>query len=140
MIPADPAFHKPKSFIAAKNLLYASIFIGILAVVFRDYTLSITNNGGVRALILTAAAFLIIIILIKQMSLCKKWARTTLLILYLLALASYTFSFSNGYVITIYEAALLVFQTALEILAFIFLYKTECNHWFNKRTPDTLIQ
>ncbi len=30
MIPSDPLFHKPKSIIAAKNILFATIFLDII--------------------------------------------------------------------------------------------------------------
>ncbi|HXB43715.1 MAG TPA: hypothetical protein VNV85_06650, partial [Puia sp.] len=115
MIPAGPVFHKPKSFITAKNLLYASIFLGVLAVMIRDFTLGIANSGGARALLITIAGYAIIILLIKQMSLCKKWARTVLTVWYILVMLSYPFAFTVGFRISIPEVALLVLQAALQI-------------------------
>jgi hypothetical protein len=131
MIPAGPVFHKPKSFITAKNLLYASIFLGVLAVMIRDFTLGIANSGGARALLITIAGYAIIILLIKQMSLCKKWARTVLTVWYILVMLSYPFAFTVGFRISIPEVALLVLQAALQIIALIFLFRIECNNWFN---------
>jgi hypothetical protein len=131
MIPDGPVFHKPKSFITAKNLLYASIFLGVLAVMIRDFSLGIANNGGAGALFITIAGFVIIILLIKQMSLCKKWARTVLTAWYILVIVLYPFAFTAGYRMSIPEVALLILQAALQIIALIFLFRKECNNWFN---------
>jgi hypothetical protein len=138
MIPSGPAFHKPKSFIAAKNLLYASLFISAIAVFLRDSSVGLANNGGVQGLLLTAVGYALVIFLIKQMSLCRKWARTVLLVLFILILVSYLFMIKAYAVIDFYEGALLVLQFLLQILALIFLYRQECNTWFNSNPTDGL--
>jgi peptidoglycan/LPS O-acetylase OafA/YrhL len=138
MIPPGPAFHKPKSFIAAKNLLYASLFISAIAVFLRDSSIGLANNGGVQALLLTAVGYGIVIFLIKQMSLCRKWARTVLLVLFILILVSYLFMIKAYVTIDFYEGALLVLQFLLQILALIFLYRQESNTWFNSNRIDGL--
>jgi hypothetical protein len=134
MIPAGPAFHKPKSFIAAKNLLYASIFVAVISISIRDFAFGIAENGGMMALFLTAAGYIIIFLLIKQMSLCKKWARTTLLILYVFMMLSFTYALKPGSGVGLLEGTLLAFQAVLQIIALIFLYREECNNWFNSST------
>jgi hypothetical protein len=131
MVPPGPAFHKPKSFIAAKNLLYASIFFAVVGVLVRDLSVGIENNGGLLALLLTAGGYLIIIFLIKQMGLCKNWARTILLILYIAMFISFVFALRQGSMIGIYDGVILAFQQVLQILALIFLYRKDCNYWFN---------
>lgn len=131
MVPPGPVFHKPKSFIAAKNLLYASIFFSVIAVLVRDFTLGIANSGGLFALFLTAGGYLIIIYLISQMGLCRNWARTILLILYIAMLISFLFALKQGSIVGLYDGVLLAFQNVLQILALIFLYRRECNNWFN---------
>ena len=139
MIPPGPIFHKPKSFITAKNILYASICVGVLAVIMRDYTLGINNNGGVPSLLMTAAGYIVIILLIKQMAFCKKWARTVLTVWCILILVAYTIAFIQKGMINIVEEALVVLQYVLIILALIFLYRNECNIWFNS-TQDEITQ
>jgi hypothetical protein len=131
MIPPGPAFHKPKSFIAAKNLLYASLFISAIDVFLRDSSLGLANNGGVQALLLTIVGYAIVIFLIRQMSLCIKWARTVLLVLFILIFVFYLFTMKTYVAVSFYEEALLVLQFILQILALIFLYRQECNTWFN---------
>jgi hypothetical protein len=138
MIPQGPAFHKPKSFIAAKNLLYASLFISAIAVFLRDASLGLANNGGTQALLLTVVGYAIVIFLIKQMSLCRKWARIVLLVLFILIFVFYLFTMKTYVAVSFYEEALLVLQFILQILALIFLYRQECNTWFNSNPTDGL--
>lgn len=136
MIPPGPAFHKPKSFIAAKNLLYASLFISAIDIFLRDSSLGLANNGGVQALLLTIAGYVIVIFLIKQMSFCRKWARTILLVFFVLIFVFYLFTMKTYVAVSFYEEALLVLQFILQILALIFLYRQECNTWFNSNPMD----
>jgi hypothetical protein len=138
MIPLGPAFHKPKSFIASKNLLYASLFISVIADFLRDSSLGLANNGGVQALLLTVGGYAIVIFLIKEMSLCRKWARTTLLVLFILIFVFYLFTMKTYVAVGFYEVALLVLQFILQILALIFLYRQESNTWFNSNPKDGL--
>ncbi|HLY68796.1 MAG TPA: hypothetical protein VKR53_03635 [Puia sp.] len=138
MIPRGPAYHKPKSFIAAKNLLYASLFIAAIVIFLRDATQGMATNGGVQGLLLTLAGYAMMIFLIKQMSLCRKWARTSLLVLFVLMAGSYLFLTKSYAVIPFYERALLVLQFILQILALIFLYRQECNIWFNSDPTNRL--
>ncbi len=130
MIPVGPQFHKPKSIIAAKNILYAALFIGCLAVAVRDFILGMSGNGGILGIAFTIIAIAIIIFLIKTMDQCKKWARTVLLIWYCILIFSIAL---HTYLITgILESALLAIQILLQIIAFFFLFSKESNIWFNK--------
>jgi hypothetical protein len=131
MLPVGPEFHKPKSIIAAKNLLYAALFIGCLAVIARDFILGITNNGGILGIALTILGFVVIIFLIKTMDLCKKWARTVLLVLYCIMI--FTIALHPNLITGILEGVLLTIQILLQIVAFIFLFSKESNIWFNKQ-------
>jgi K+ transporter len=139
MVPASPAFHKPKSFIAAKNLLYASIFLGMFANIIRVFTSGIANKMGLPALLVAVAGYAVIILLIKQTGLCKKWARTVLTVWLILVIITYGINFVRGGITNIIEGALAVLQSALHIAALIFLYKNECTNWLNS-TRDELAQ
>ncbi len=138
MIPAGPLFHKPKSFIAAKNLLYASIFVGILAALLNYYTVDAAYNGGVTALILTVAGYIILVLIIKQIGLCKKWARTALLIFFILSVVFYFTAFKQEVHMSMIEGALIVVAACLQIIALIFLFNKESNKWFNSSTTEML--
>jgi hypothetical protein len=131
MIPEGPAFHKPKSFITAKNLLYASIFLSALAMAIRYFSIGIAGQAAGIGLVLTIVSYIIIILLIKQMGLCKKWARTVLTVWFAIGIASFPFTIIYGMKMDIPEAALFSLEIVLQIIALIFLYRTECNTWFN---------
>jgi hypothetical protein len=127
----DPVFHKPKSIIAAKNIFYASLFIVFINVVFRDITLGIAQNGGILSLTITIIALGIIIFLIREIGLRKKWARTALLIISIFMLSAIYFVFRTGGNIGNIERVVFIFSQLLQILGFVFLYRRESNQWFN---------
>jgi hypothetical protein len=133
MIPQGPAFHKPKSIVAAKNILYASLFMGFLSALVRYSKLGIANNGGIAAIALTILGFLAIIFLIKAMNRCIKWARTALLVLICALVFTIVFSLFQSQQITgVVEGTLLVLQALLQILSLFFLYSQDSNIWLNK--------
>jgi NADH:ubiquinone oxidoreductase subunit 6 (subunit J) len=138
MIPAGPVFHKPKSFITAKNILYASIFLGVLAIIIRDFIFDNKNKNWLLSLLIAFVGYVIIILLIKQAGLCKKWARTVLTAWLILFIVSSVITFADGYIMNIIESTLAGLQAALEIIALVFLYKEECNTWFNSSKDEIL--
>ncbi len=133
-----PLFHKPKSFLTARNLIYATIFIGLLGFAVREFMIGTSNNEGAVAVATTIAGYLMIWLLYKLMSRTIKWARTVLVVWYILIFISFTLLFKPPYVISLIEIALLTLQSALMILTIIFLYKKECNIWFNSSTTEIL--
>ena len=135
MIPAGPAFHKPKSFIAAKNIIYASIVVGILGVILRDINLGITGNGGIPTLVITALVYLFMILLVKQMALCKKWPRIVLLVLFTWMIIAIPLLFKREPEAGTLDITLYIFQNVLQVIALIFLFRRECNEWFNNGQP-----
>jgi hypothetical protein len=138
MIPAGPLFHKPKSFISAKNLLYTSICIGIFTLLLHKLVPGVLNSGVITGLLLIAVGYLILFLIIKQLSLCKKWARVALIIVCLLLSTFYLFTFKMELRASMAEWAFFVVQGAFELIAIIFLYTKESNEWFNSSTTHTL--
>ena len=132
MIPEGPSFHKPKSFVAAKNIIYASIVIGILGVILRDYNLGIAGNGGIPALVTTVLGYLLIIVLVKQMALCKKWPRIVLIVLFASMIIVIPWLFKPESKTGTLDITLYIFQNVLQVIALIFLFRRECNEWFDK--------
>jgi hypothetical protein len=126
----NPVFHKPKSIIAAKNIFYACLFIAFINVLVRDFTLGIALNGGILSLTITIIGFGIIIFLIREIGLRKKWARTVLLIIFIYMLSSIYFVFKTGANTGSIEKVLFIFRQLLQILGFVFLYRKESNQWF----------
>jgi hypothetical protein len=127
----DPIFHKPKSIIAAKNIFYACVFIGFINVVIRDVYLGIANNGGILGLSLTIIGLGLIIFLIRENGLRKKWARSALLIIFSLMLCSVYYVFRADANVGTLEKILFVFRQVLQIVGMIFLFRKESNQWFN---------
>jgi hypothetical protein len=111
--------------------LYAALFIGCVAVIVRDFILGMSNNGGVLGIALTIVGFAVIIFLIKTMDLCKKWARTVLLVWYCIMVS--TIASHPNLITSIVEGVLLAIQILLQIVAFFFLFSKESNLWFNKQ-------
>ncbi len=138
MIPAGPLFHKPQKFVAAKNLLYTSICVGIAAIIMHLLVQGAFNNGVTISLALITAGYILMFLLIKQMTLCKKWARNALLIICVLVAATYLLLFKMEKPLNLVDVAIFIFQACLQIFAFVFLYSEKCNIWFNSRTTEML--
>ncbi len=138
MIPAGPLFHKPKSFISAKNLLYTSICIGFFTLLLHKLIPGVLNNGVITGLLLITVGYVLLYLIIKQLSLCRKWARVGLIIACLLLTAFYLFMFKMELKASMAEWALFVLQAVFELMAILFLFTKESNYWFNSRTTVTL--
>jgi hypothetical protein len=138
MIPAGPLFHKPKSFISAKNLLYTSICIGFFTLLLHKLAPGVLNGGVLTGLLLIALGYVMLYFIIKQLSLCKEWARPALIIACVLIAAFYLFTFKMEVKASMAEWAFFVLQAVFELMAVIFLYTKESNHWFNSSTTHEL--
>jgi hypothetical protein len=137
MMIDGPIFHKPKSFIAAKNLLYASIFLSVIDFIIYNLRLSTRPNHLFLYWASAALGYAIMIIFIKQMALCKKWARNVLTILLIVVFISVVMSFFKiGYKMGILEVAIWALMTILQANAVIFLYGKECKKWFNSKKDE----
>ncbi|HZK64391.1 MAG TPA: hypothetical protein VFC34_09610 [Puia sp.] len=75
MIPQGPQFHKPKSIIAASGILYATIVLVILGFLVGEF------SAGLQGLITTMVTIGLLNIIMSQIGLGRKWARTVFLIL-----------------------------------------------------------
>lgn len=131
MTSDGPLFHKPKSFLSARQTIYASILVGVLALLIRGLSVGIQNIGGIPVIAGTAVFYLVIIVLVKQMSHCHKWARTTVLLLYIAAMLVYPLLMNEQIKASMLVGALLLIQAALVIYALVLLYNKESTTWFN---------
>lgn len=131
MTPAGPLFHKPKSFFTARQVIYAGILIGVLSVTIRALSDGFASVGGTTGIAITIVFYAVIIFLVKQMSHVHKWARTAVLILYVLAMLAYPVVIGEQIRTSIMVAVLLFIQAALIIYALVLLYNKECTKWFN---------
>jgi hypothetical protein len=131
MIPEGPLFHKPKSIIAARNILYASLFLGVLGLLIREYSIILPDLLHIRTLISNLIILLLLFIAVRYVGFGKKWARTLFLILFIINIAA-----SPLYVPFIFKTSLVlgflfILQILLQILALRYVYSKTSNEWFN---------
>jgi hypothetical protein len=93
----------------------------------------LVDNGYVRP----SVEILIVIVgitfaLIKCFGLGMKWARSVLLILFLLGLAVLPFTYAALLKASILIAVLSLLQTILQILALYYLFSRASTEWFNQ--------
>ena len=131
MIPAGPLFHKPKSILAARNILYASLFLGVLGLLIREFSTVLPDPSPIRMLIFNLVTLLLLFIAIRYIGFGKKWARTLFLILFIVSAGAsrifVPFVFRAGLVLTF----LFILQILLQLLALRYLYSKTSNEWFN---------
>jgi hypothetical protein len=141
MNPQGAIFHKPKSFISAKNLIYCSIFIGVLTEVLSVLLLGLKSNGGligIPSICIFVVTICIEIALVKMMALCKKSARTIYLIFFIIGMVGIPIYLFGMFKLSLLIATLTVVQAAMQFIAVFFLFTKESNEWFNNTTDGTL--
>jgi hypothetical protein len=132
MIPAGPLFHKPSSIVAARNILYAVIFLSILSAIIGEFTTTqrnLSSAWGIGSLLINVV---VIFLLIRQIGFGHRWARTVLLILFILGMLMTPLIAPALFKTNLVLAFLFVLQTLLEISALVFLFKRSSNEWFNR--------
>ena len=132
MLPADPLFHKPKSIIAAKNILYATLFLGVINWAFSQWATDLYKSGPIPAIITLILTLVIIFILIKQIGFGRKWARVVLLVLFLAGMFFFLRTASVLFKTNLLVGVISLLQAILEIVALIFLFSKESTLWFNR--------
>jgi hypothetical protein len=131
-LPPSPLFHKPQSIVAAKNILYAVLFLEIIDWAVARWmpgSFSPVSAQTVVTLIVTVA---ILFALIKFVTMGMKWVRVVLLVLFLLGLVAYGWAFSVLWQTNILIAVLGLLQTVLEAVALGFLFARESTLWFDR--------
>ncbi len=134
----EPVFHKPQSFLTARRLFYANFFVIGLTYAIQNIFIG-PDKHPVTVLFILLVWIAIILSLISQMNLCKKWARTAITVLYSLAAMGYAFNVVQLFKRNAFLGALSVINTSLYFLAFVFLFQKDSNDWFNSHhTKDAL--
>jgi hypothetical protein len=131
MNTADPIFHKPKSIIAAKNILYANIFLGLLNSVIQRWMGPSDAGMNLEALLISLVTLLLLVFLTRMIGLGKKWARTVLLILFILGVAVFSFVLIPMIKANILTGVLSIFSAILQVIALVFLFSRDSTHWFD---------
>lgn len=134
-----PLFHKPKSFLTARQILYTCIFLGVLQFALNEFNIGFANSGGIPAAGVVVIYSAVAIWLIKEMSICLKWARTVLTAVLIIVMIAYPLIVFQQPGTNLLSTALLVIQYALQVYAIILLYKEECTEWFNSMTHNGML-
>lgn len=132
MLPADPLFHKPKSIIAAKNILYATLFLGIINWAISQWATDLNTSAPAQGIIILIVTLLITFILIKQVGFGRKWARVVLLILFIAGMLVFPWTLSILFKANMLVGVISLLQAVLEIVALVFLFSKESTQWFNR--------
>jgi hypothetical protein len=132
MIPTGPLFHKPKSIIAARNILYSSLFLAILGILLLQFVLNVAGYPNMKTLIVNGALLILFYLAITYIGFGKKWARTFLLVLFILNVAAIFRYVSLIFNANLVLGFLLMLQILLQIVALIYLYSKSSNEWFNR--------
>jgi hypothetical protein len=131
MLPASPLFHKPASIVAAKNILYASLFVSLINWTIAHFTTDphlMTPAQQMAELVLT---LLIVFALTKLITMGKKWARTVLLVFFLLSMAAAALALPAILRANILLGVLGLLLAILQVLALYYLFARTSTQWFD---------
>jgi len=131
----DITIQKPKKVSYAINLLIASIIFGVVNTIITE----MTNYSSDNNLFMNILSIVLMMFFIYQMDRGKKWARTTILVVFILG----SFFFILGAIvfpqtlITIFKSSpfivslYLIIQIILQTISLIMIYSKTANEWFN---------
>jgi predicted membrane channel-forming protein YqfA (hemolysin III family) len=132
MLPPGPLFHKPKSILAARNILYASIFLLILNSLISEFSTGLQNHTSLRGIGISIGTAILLFIITRYIGLGHKWARAALLVFFIFEIAAFLFYISPVFQLSLLVGFLFVFQCLLHLLSLIFLFNSSSNSWFNR--------
>jgi hypothetical protein len=131
-LPPSPLFHKPASIVAAKNILYADLFLGILTWAIGRWTTTMYAVAPVESIVILLVTVGIMFGLIKCIGLGRKWARVVLLVLFLLGLVAYPWTFAGLLKASMLVVVLSLLQAILQAVALYYLFSLPSTEWFNR--------
>jgi hypothetical protein len=130
MIPSSPIYHKPKSILAAKNILYAAVFLGAVIILVIGMSRGFQNFLKTPGWIAGTASLVVVFIFVKQIELGKKWARTLFLIFFILEALLTPFKLISLLKGNFLLDVLFLIQAILQIFALKFLFTQKSTLWF----------
>jgi hypothetical protein len=130
MIPTGPLFHKPNSILSARNILYASLFLGLLGVLISSF--GAAAPVSYKPLLSNLTLLGLLFIAVRYIGFGKIWARNLFLILFICNLIASRFYLPLALKTSTALAYLFILQILLQIVALVFLYKKSSTDWFNR--------
>jgi len=131
-LPPSPLFHKPASIVAAKNILYADLFLSIITWAIDRWTAKMYAPAPLESIVILLVTLAITFGLIKFIGLGRKWTRVVFLVLFLLGLVVYPWSFAVLLKTNMLIAMLSLLQAILQAVALYYLFSRTSTEWFNK--------
>lgn len=131
MQPANPLFHKPTTIVAAKNILYASLFLTLINWTVAHFTIDPNLLSSTQQIIELVFSLLIVFALTKLVTMGKKWARVVLLAFFMLSMAAGALTLPAIFRANILLGALILLLTILQLLALYYLFAKASTHWFD---------
>ncbi len=132
MLPADPLVHKPKSIVAARNILYATLFLGVINWAIAQWTTDLYRGTPVKAIVTLIITLLILFLLIKQVGLGRKWARVVLLVLFIAGILIFPWTLPGLFQANLLVGVISLLQAIMDIVALVYLFSKESTLWFNR--------
>lgn len=132
------------SIIAAKNIMYATLFLGVINWVISQLAADIHPNAPIPAVIVLILTLLVVFTLIKQIGFGRKWARVVLLVLIVAGLLAFPLTLPVLFRANFLVGVLSVLQGLLQLVALVFLFSPSSTQWFNRvhlavqNEPDTV--
>ena len=131
MIPAGPLFHKPKSIIATKNILYTALLLEALVFILQQVIWTTPDQPDIRVLFSNGILLVLLYVAIRYIGFGKKWARILFLVLFIMNVLASKIFVPFLFKTNLALGFLFVLQMLLQILALVFLYNKSSNEWFN---------
>jgi hypothetical protein len=131
MIPTGPLFHKPKSIIAARNILYSTLFLAIVAFLLVQFALNLPGYPNMKVILSNGSLIILLYVAIRYIGYGKKWARTMFLVLFILNAVASPIYASFIFKANLVLGFLFVLQMLLQILAIVYLFSKSSNVCFN---------
>jgi hypothetical protein len=130
MIPSSPIFHKPKSILAAKNILYTVIFLGIAIMVVIGMNIGFRNYTGTPEWFAGVASLVIVFLLVRFIELGKRWGRIVFLFFFfmetVLVPLKLIFLLRGDFLLDV----LFLIEGILQLFALKFLFSEKSTRWF----------
>jgi hypothetical protein len=127
----SPLFHKPTTIVAAKNILYASLFLTLINWAIAHFTIDPNLMSTTQQMVELVFTLLIVFALTKLVTMGKKWARTVLLVFFMLSMAAEALTFPTIFQANILLGVLILLLTILQLLALYYLFTKASTHWFD---------
>jgi hypothetical protein len=129
-------YNQPKSVYIAITLFLISLFLGVVNLIIKDAKTESYDLWNPPLTNATTILFLIIFLsfqffLIYKISVRKKWAQITYLVLSILGMLTYPFALYNLFKFSPLCGIISLICFALNLLALILLFNKKSNKWFN---------